>query len=320
MTFFNKKTEVMEIEMTPYGRYLYSIGKFKPHSYEFVDDDVVYRISGSGEAQEASHQRIINETPKMKINRSSQNTDGIFQSEDVFVDSKRQVNLKMDQRQNSQYVLGKSSFSSDSAPGIQLKMLRGHISGSNKVQTFDSGSLILIPQVDIDYNFDIVKKSELDESSSGKELVSDLTSNGQYFEIESHNMIMELKEFGSIYEKDNFEIEVYHSGSDGNYRQLFFSPRSSLIVNDMLVEDVPMANMSGFPEEPVLDIDSSFVDYFFSIDFDEQIDREELCEVIESLEIIDQFLDSELECPDIRTERFDIYATRVGPEDLEDCD
>ena len=82
----------------------------------------------------------------------------------------------------------------------------------------------------------------------------------------------------------------------------------------------PFAIMSGFPEEPVLDIDSSFVDYFFSIDFDEQIDREELCEVIESLEIIDQFLDSELECPDIRTERFDIYATRVGPEDLEDCD
>ena len=27
--------------MTPYGRYLYSIGKFKPHSYEFVDDDIV---------------------------------------------------------------------------------------------------------------------------------------------------------------------------------------------------------------------------------------------------------------------------------------
>ena len=42
MTFFNKKTEVMQIEMTPYGRYLYSIGKFKPHSYEFVDDDILY--------------------------------------------------------------------------------------------------------------------------------------------------------------------------------------------------------------------------------------------------------------------------------------
>ena len=43
MTFFNKKTEVMQIEMTPYGRYLYSIGKFKPHSYEFVDEDILYK-------------------------------------------------------------------------------------------------------------------------------------------------------------------------------------------------------------------------------------------------------------------------------------
>ena len=72
MTFFNKKTEVMQIEMTPYGRYLYSIGKFKPHSYEFVDDDIVYHSSGSTENQEDAHNRILNETPKLKINRAFQ--------------------------------------------------------------------------------------------------------------------------------------------------------------------------------------------------------------------------------------------------------
>lgn len=318
MTFFNKKTEVMQIEMTPYGRYLYSIGKFKPHSYEFVDDDVVYKKSG--EVQEASHQRIISETPKIKINRSFQNTDGIYQSEDVFMDSKRHVNLKMDQRQNSQYVLGKSSYSSVLTPGIQLKMLKGHISGSSKHQTHDSGSAILIPQINIDYNFDIYEKNELQEPSVGKELVSELTSTGNYFEVISHNMIMELKEFGSFYEKDNFEIEVYHSGSDGIYRQLFFIPSSPTIVNDMLIDEPDMGMINGDQEDLMFNMDSTFVDYFFSLNFDEQIDREELCEVVESLEIIDQFLDSELECPDIRTERFNIYSTRVGPEDLEDCD
>ena len=45
----------MQIEMTPYGRYLYSIGKFKPHSYEFVDDDIVYKTAASTETQEAAH-------------------------------------------------------------------------------------------------------------------------------------------------------------------------------------------------------------------------------------------------------------------------
>ena len=43
MTFFNKKEEVFQIELTPYGRYLLSIGKLMPHHYKFFDDDVKIR-------------------------------------------------------------------------------------------------------------------------------------------------------------------------------------------------------------------------------------------------------------------------------------
>jgi hypothetical protein len=42
MTFFNNKTDVMNIDLTPYGRYLLSIGKLKPKFYDFVDDDILY--------------------------------------------------------------------------------------------------------------------------------------------------------------------------------------------------------------------------------------------------------------------------------------
>ena len=45
MTFFNKKTDVIDIELTPYGRYLLSIGKLKPVFYEFADDDVLYDVA-----------------------------------------------------------------------------------------------------------------------------------------------------------------------------------------------------------------------------------------------------------------------------------
>ena len=47
MTFFNKKEEVFQIELTPYGRYLLSIGRLQPHHYKFFDDDVVYNHSKS---------------------------------------------------------------------------------------------------------------------------------------------------------------------------------------------------------------------------------------------------------------------------------
>ena len=67
-------------------------------------------------------------------------------------------------------------------------------------------------------------------------------------------------------------------------------------------------------------VDDSVVEYFFNIQVDENIPPEVLCKAVDKLEINSQFLDEELICPDQRTDRFNIYATRVGPEDLEDCD
>ena len=96
--------------------------------------------------------------------------------------------------------------------------------------------------------------------------------------------------------------------------------RISSIVNDLLVEESPSNNpsyVSGFAE----DRDSpTFMDYFFEIQVDSEIPAEELCKAVNKLEINSQFLDEELICPDQRTDRFDIYGTRVSPEDLEDCD
>ena len=42
MTFLNKKEDVVDIAVTPHGKYLISKGKFKPKFYAFFDDDVVY--------------------------------------------------------------------------------------------------------------------------------------------------------------------------------------------------------------------------------------------------------------------------------------
>jgi hypothetical protein len=42
MTFFNRKEEVIELELTRIGRQKLSIGEFKPAYYEFLDEDVLY--------------------------------------------------------------------------------------------------------------------------------------------------------------------------------------------------------------------------------------------------------------------------------------
>lgn len=62
MTFFNKKEEVIEVQLTRLGRQLLSQGRFKPTHYEFMDDDVVYDLqyirSGSVEEQNEIKTRI----------------------------------------------------------------------------------------------------------------------------------------------------------------------------------------------------------------------------------------------------------------------
>ncbi len=102
MTFFDKKEEVMKIELTPYGRYLLSIGKLKPNYYKFFDNNVMYDIAsgGSGSAtlpsedQNDADVRIRQDTPVLKQNPnvSGVETDLTINetmNQEVFIDNLR---------------------------------------------------------------------------------------------------------------------------------------------------------------------------------------------------------------------------------------
>ena len=68
MTFFDKKSEVISIELTSYGKHLLSKGKFKPVYYEFLDNDILYDSSYGAleEIRNNISERIKNETPRLK--------------------------------------------------------------------------------------------------------------------------------------------------------------------------------------------------------------------------------------------------------------
>lgn len=327
MTFFNKKTEVMQIEMTPYGRYLYSIGKFKPHSYEFVDDDVLYKTANSDESQEAAHSRILNETPKLKINRAFQDEAPEVQSPPVMSEM-RVMTKKMNQRQSNLHSLGRSAYSGSNIPLMQMTMLQGDISGSQMNYTvsssFGAGGEVLIPQIEVDLNFRAVLRDVLDPSDDyeGESVQSTTFDDGTFVDIRYVEPIIHLKEFNSFYEKENFEIEVFKvTGPDGDQTlsPLKMRRKVSAIVNGLLIAPEVAENISEDASFGRDDPAPDYVNHFFEIQVDNEIPPEELCKAVDSLEINSQFLDEELICPDQRTDRFDIYSTRVSPEDLEDC-
>jgi len=331
MTFFNKKTEVMQIEMTPYGRYLYSIGKFMPHSYEFVDDDILYRASGSTEVQEAAHSRILNETPKTKINRAFQDEAPQVKTPPT-IDKQRVMVRKNNMRQADILPMGRSAYSGSYSPLLQVTTLQGVISGSQMTYSVNeenahghlsNGGTVLIPQVDINFNFIISMRDSLEpqDDYDGSFERSELFDDGTYLEIRWQEPILHLKEFNSFYEKENFVIEAFDvSGSAGKEVLTPLLREGELLTEGRLAVQENIAENSevGFYEEEQPSPD--FLEFFFDITADEAIPQDVLCKVVDSLEINSQFLDRELICPDQRTDRFDIYGTRVNPQDLEDCD
>ena len=72
MSYFDKKEDVLDLKLTPYGRHLLSRGKLKPAFYAFFDDDVVYntdlqtKASVTDEHNSDLKNRILNETPSLK--------------------------------------------------------------------------------------------------------------------------------------------------------------------------------------------------------------------------------------------------------------
>ena len=70
MSFFNKKEDVIDIELTQYGKYLLSKGKFKPEYYAFSDDEIIYNVAfsenGKVEHRKEAYERIVNNTPSTK--------------------------------------------------------------------------------------------------------------------------------------------------------------------------------------------------------------------------------------------------------------
>jgi len=201
-------------------------------------------------------------------------------------------------------------------------MVQGEISSSSPVFDKDNSSehgLVNIPQVNIDFNIFATIKNVLDEPASPKLLVSPVDDNGNYVELSYESKIMHFKEFNSFYEKENFDVEVFVSGSSHELIPLSFDFFRPIVVNDILQENsfIGPGEETSFEEGGQ---NKSLVGYYFDVNIDDYVADEDICRAGYKLEVTNNMLDRKIECPDQRTEQFDIYSTRVSPDDLENCD
>lgn len=324
MTFFDKKEEVISIELTPYGRHLLSLGKLKPSYYAFFDDDVIYNLEAAGLTETSADikTRILNETPYMKptclftnVNDTAGRSEDYLSTEEIRYPSS---DAKLYFLQNP---LGTCDHTAKESPALKGTFILNSSSAGNKFQINTTFPDLQIAQIDVDYEYTIEVKNT--KKQAGVDFVtnappqfrSKIFDDGTYFDIQDDNMIVQLLEENGFSLTDSFEVEVFKVDETDSEKmtQLKFSPRSSKVVNDFLIDEVL--------EDPSLLVNPEYVEYYFNLFVDNEISINDLCKGIKNLQAQNIFIDLEVNCPDVQeTGDVNIYRTRITKDDLEICD
>lgn len=344
MTFFDKKEEVMKIELTPYGRYLLSIGKLKPHSYRFFDENVIYDSNQAGfdESQNEAHLRIKEETPILKTNP---NITGVetnikkFESVETYAKDLRLPTLDDVISTNNESV-GTNEYVSKNSPYYKVELYRSEFLQSLIKSSYTSKNVgsIPIPQLPLNYfvsaSVQEASPTDLDdydpfayESNAVAILDSDTFGDDSYITVRVEEPLIKINEINGFDTTDRFMISAFKvKDTDGTitYQRLKFDTQSKKIINDILLDDSDIQEELDFELDPVeKTYTPDYINYYLQFTFDKQIPDEDICSTIGDLEVRNIYLDERIDCPDVEEDiDFDIYASRVRRSDLDDeaCD
>jgi hypothetical protein len=355
MKFLNKKERVIDIELTPYGKLILSQGNFKPEFYAFFDDDVIYdkRYAGgtaTGQNPEEP-QNDIHDRIKEDLQLETQT---IFTSreESVRKDAsgyKRQVENILNNNPNLQSgqidLMIPPSSQPDSTkyydslealgtakPGIKsmsswaVNSLQGLINTSSYYDEYNlHGKISRLPQIEMDpisYKAVVSDDSRENFKISGSYTTLNF-DDGKYIRVFEDSIVLKIEEKNTEFDKENFDIELFEVIDAKNnlqetkteLRRMYFKKQSNQVVNNILVDEEPEPDF-------ISQLDPNFVDYYFQILADDEIDQELLCEIDPDDKKMGIFSERLLECEELEEQRKiqsgDIYTTDVTLEDISD--
>lgn len=333
MTFFDDKQEVLNIELTPYGRKLLAQGKLNPTYYAFFDHDVTYDPnyieSGSSEYQYEAENRIQDRTPRKKVQRSkSARTDQVTKDLDLYEHSF-----------NLENALGTSAHDSQKAPRLELTFLQGEVNGTiTKFLSTSSGPSfsyhqdVKITQIptDIEIQTAIAHEDRLEKDIKFKpdfELsTNNVHSDGSTVVISPEQIFLLLDEENTIVLNENFDIEVFEvldlTGSFGEevLKPLSFVRPVEYVVDGKLIDRGEAFAEAGRSQDGSLNVTNEYVEYYFNVNTDvfDEISDSEICQAAFELKKRNILVDLEVDCPDlIEVPDLNIYESDAV--EIEDC-
>jgi len=303
MTFFNKKEDILELQLTPYGRKLLSQGKLKPEFYAFFDDDVLYDTGKAGftETNSQSKTRILTETPSLKPQSTNfgveTNIDTMYHENiDNFMPNP----------------IGTSSPIDKKTAGWNAIALNKEFDTFELSSSLNS-SIQNIPQINCTLNFtmsvDNINNFNGDFSDLVNEFDFDTDSDGNFIKLQKETLVLYLTEKNGFVNNDAYEVEVFMYEEDNqNLKKIDFQKRPQRVVND-LYQEVEQIN-----EEAT----SKNVEFYIDLMVDSEVPDEEICEGVEKLKESNIYLELDLKCPDKVLSNVSIYNSTIG--DVEECD
>ena len=309
MEFFNKKEEVIDLQLTQYGKYLLSLGRFKPVYYAFYDDGVIYdsQYMGFSENQNNSHPRIQENTPNLKTLHNFHSIEDdmtrAVQAKNSGKEALAQLMIQPTPEKAQILVnpLANSQLATDKAPSWNVSALSGRILTGSTTSTLtlsSSATVLNIPQIEVDIRYRPRVKSVEDLTTEQENGINTnyalevvdarVFDDGTYISIDKDNLILQILEENVPQGNDNFEIEFFsiedvktnnkvkNTTSIEQLNQLRLLAEPDLVVNDILLDKI-----EGNTLEPS-QIDSSFADYYFEIELDDEIDAAIICELIKN--------------------------------------
>lgn len=309
MSFFNSKEEVLDIELTPYGKLLLSRGVLKPTYYSFHDDDVLYDVEYAGltENTNFAEVRIQDETPVHKPFYS-------FSSPKMFLDRdlnqekflSNKADLTIQKTSLPPNILSNSTISNLYIPSWEIYNLSSNFSSS--ATTFTNNNVInaSIPQFDVEMNtyFFKTNQEQIDEDPKLQQLSFEgLTYKDDDIYITLNNpLLLKIIENNVDFENDAFDLEIYKVSKDENNNETYTQLKFNDTIQNYDNESNLYVNINNNLESTNV-IDETYADYYFDVLLDKDISTINICKfVLKSTENQDIIFNDISVCDDIRNQ------------------
>ena len=271
--------------MTPYGKFLFSQGKFNPHYYTFYDSDILYdgNYGGITEDQNTIVERV-QETERPSLWSSFEGAPDGSTTRVVTNTSLLERDFSNVRDANAKFfrVLGQSSPWSDYYPAWSLNIMSGSQPFSG---TYEYKSLLSIPSLSatLEHSY---KDYAMYISNPAAENGMEITT--AYNLVKNEKLLLDVQELNTIFKANgNYDIEVFRIDSvEGGPNTPAVEEMTPLgFVNtespryDFLLEQADVdtfANSLAGTETEISALyprlDNKFVEYFLSIRVDDEIE------------------------------------------------